>query len=525
MPDLRLSLLDAAVVVVYVVGVRVALGWYLARAIRVGGSEEYFLAGRSLRWPLIGLSFYVANMSGSTFVGLPGSAYNDGIAVYHYEWMAAPILILFVFFFLPVLLRARVYTAPQFLELRFDRKLRLAFSGFLLFANVFIDAAAALYAGATVIRVVLPGVPMWVTIGVISLLAGVYVFAGGLGAVVLNDALQALLVGAGGVVILVLTWQAVPSWDVVTAAVPERSLHLILPADDPFLPWPGTLTGVLVIGLYFWCTNQFMIQRALGAKSLEHARKGALLAGFLKLPNLFILVLPGVMAVALFPELERPDLVFPTLVFELLPAGLRGFMIAALVAAILSSLEAILNSAATLFTMDFARTLRPGLDDRGLLRYGRLATLGFTLVAAAWAPQIEHFPTLWQYLQSILAYVTPPVVVVFVFGILWRRANSHGALATMVVGVTLGFSGWLANEIFGLTDLHYLYAAGILFALSAIVLIVVSLSTDAPAAAEVASSSWSGGAGKGSPARWFADYRVLSAGLLGLCAVIVVWWW
>lgn len=516
MPDIRLSWLDAGVVAVYVLGVRIVLGWYLSRVVRAGGSEEYFLAGRSLRWPLIGLSFYVANMSGSTFVGLPGSAYHDGIAVYHYEWMAAPIMVLFVLVFLPAFLRARVYTAPQFLEQRFDRRMRLVFSGFLLFANVFIDAAAALYAGATVIRVVLPGVPLWVTVAIISVLAGAYVVAGGLGAVVLNDALQALLVALGGVAILVLTWQAVPSWDAVTAAVPERNLHLMLPADDAFLPWPGVFTGVLIIGVYFWCTNQFMIQRALGARSLDHARKGALLAGFLKLPNLFLLVLPGVMAVALFPDLERPDMVFPTLAFELLPTGLRGFMIAALAAAILSSLEAILNSAATLFTLDFVQSLRPKMDDHGLLRSGRFATVGFTLLAAAWAPQIERFPTLWQYLQSILAYITPPAVVVFVLGILWPRATARGALAGFVGGFGLGVTGWVANELLELTRLHYLYAAGVVFVASLVLMVLVSLAGQAPRDDRAESWAWWEGLGKS---------RLPTVVLLALCLLVVLWWW
>jgi SSS family solute:Na+ symporter len=284
------------------------------------------------------------------------------------------------------------------------------------------------------------------------------------------------------------------------------------------LPWPGVFSGVLIIGVYFWCTNQFMIQRALGAKNLEHARKGALLAGFLKLPNLFLLVLPGVMAVALFPDLERPDLVFPTLAFELLPAGLRGFMIAALAAAILSSLEAILNSAATLFTLDFVQTVRPTIDDRGLLRSGRLATLGFTMLAAVWAPQIERFPTLWQYLQSILAYVTPPAVVVFMLGLLWPRANARGALAGFVGGVGLGAAGWIVNELLAWSDLHYLYASAVIFLLSAAVMVLVSLTGPPPDVEHVVAP----------PGAWrqgLAGIRLQIVALLGVCLLILVWWW
>lgn len=521
---MTIGAVDIAVIVVYVIGVRIALAWYLARKVHAGGSEEYFLAGRSLRWPLIGLSFYVSNMSGSTFVGLPGSAYHEGVAVFHYEWMAALILIVFVFLFLPVFLRARVFTAPQFLELRYDRRLRLAFSAFLLLANVFIDAAAALYAGATVIQVVLPGVPLWVTIAVVSALAGGYIVVGGLGAVVLNDALQALLILLGGATILILTWHAIPSWEAVTTVVPERSMHLMLPVDDPFLPWPGTITGVFVIGLYFWCTNQFMIQRALGAKSLEHAQYGALLAGLLKLPNLFILVLPGVMALALFPDLDRPDLVFPTLAFKLLPAGLRGFMIAALTAAILSSLEAILNSASTLFTMDFARMFKPELDDRALLSLGRWATVVFTVLAAAWAPQIRYFPTLWLYLQSILAYITPPVVVIFVFGLLWQRANAAGALTGLIGGLGVGCIGWVANEILKMTSLHFLYAAGIVLLVSSGLLVATSLATAAPEPA-TSELTWRPEDCSRAKSPWYRDPRFLSAVLLLLCAAMLYSWW
>ncbi len=524
MPTFTVSAWDVTVVAVYVVGVRIALGWFLARRVHVGGSEEYFLAGRSLRWPLIGLSFYVSNMSGSSFVGLPGSAYHDGIAVYHYEWMAAPILVLFAFFLLPVFLRARIDTAPEYLEKRFDRRLRYAFSAFLLLANVFIDAAAALFAGATVIQVLFPELPLWVTIAVISLLAGGYIVVGGLGAVVLNDALQAVLIGLGGLVTLILTWQAIPSWQAVVEAAPDRALHLVRPVDDPVLPWPGTITGVLVIGIYFWCTNQFMIQRALGAKSLEEARRGALLAGALKLPNLFILVLPGVMAITLYPELERPDLVFPTLAFDLLPDGLRGFMIAALAASILSSLEAILNSASTLFTMDFVRSLRPGLKDRELVRTGRIATVVFMVIAAAWAPQIQHFPTLWIFLQSILSYVTPPVVAVFLIGLSWRRANAPGALAGLLGGVLVGVAGWTSIEILGLAGLHFLYGAGLVLATSAFLMVGVSLTTAAPDVERVRDFTWQPEPWRAPSGPWIQDVRVLSVLLLAASAALVVWW-
>lgn len=530
MPEFEVTTLDIAILLGYVLGTRLILGWWFARKTKEQGAEGYFLAGRSMAWPIIGLSFYVANMSGSTFVALPGSGYHDGIAVYNYEWLPTLILVFFAAFILPFFLRARVFTAPQFLEHRFGRGARLTFSGFLLFANIFIDAAAALYAGAVVVQALFPEIPLWVTIAVSSLVAGIYIFFGGLGAVVLNDAIQATLIIVGGAVISWLTLQEAGSWEAVRQAVPEQGLHLIRPADDPLMPWPGLFTGVLVIGFYFWCTNQFVIQRALGARSLDHGRWGSLFAGLLKLPNLFLLILPGVMATALYPDLENPDMVFPTLAFDLLPVGFRGLILAALAAAIFSSLEAILNSTATLFTMDFVRGLRPELQDRTLVWTGRAATLGFMVLAAAWAPQIAEFPTLWQYLQSILAYVTPPVVAVFLLGLFWPRGNRQGALVTLGAGIPLGVISWLANEVFAVVEIQYLYAAGIMLLISTGLFLLASLLSAPPEAQRRECCTWNLRQWREEYASlrerpWYADYRWLALGLTILTAAVVGWWW
>ncbi len=529
MPQFDVTTLDITILVGYVVGSRIIFGWYFARKVKEGGSESYFLAGRTMAWPIIGLSFYVSNMSGSTFVGLPGSGYNDGIAVYSYEWLPIPILIFFVAFMLPFYMRSKVYTAPQFLETRFDQRSRLAFSGFLLFANIFIDAASALFAGGMVLQTLFPHISLWWTVFITASLAAGYIFFGGLGAVVLNDTLQAALILIGGTVICILTWQAIPSWEAVQQASPEHALKLFQPVTDEVLPWPGIITGVLIVGIYFWCTNQFMIQRALASKSLDHGRWGSLFAGLLKLPNLFILILPGVMATALYPNLERPDLVFPTLAFDLLPVGFRGFMLAALAAAILSSLESILNSASTLFTMDFVRTLRPHTSDTALVWTGRIATIGLMALAVIWTPQIARFPTLWQYLQSILSYVTPPIVAIFLLGIFWQRATNQAAIATLIGGVALGATGWAMNEILDIFEIQFLYASGIMFALSCLTMVVVSLLTPPPAPERVENTTWRPRIWRAETQElaakpWYQNYRVLSVGLLALTAIMVIWW-
>jgi len=530
MPALTVTTLDLAILISYVLGSRLIFGWYIARKRKQGDAEAYFLGGRNINWVFIGLSFYVSNMSGSTFVGLPGSGYLNGIAVYHYEWLPVVILIVFVTFILPFYLQSRVFTAPQFLEKRYDHRAKLIFSGFLLLANIFIDAAAALYAGAMVMQVLFPAIPLWQTVAVTALIAGVYIFFGGLDAVVLNDTVQALLILVGGTVIAVMTFNRLASWQAFKQAVAPAQLSLIQPASDAVLPWPGIFTGVLIVGLYFWCTNQFIIQRALGARSLEHGRRGSLLAGLLKLPNLFILILPGVMAQSLYHDLDNPDLVFPLLAFDLLPIGLRGLMLAALAAAILSSLESIFNSAATLFTMDFVKHFHPRLSETALVRTGRAATIGFMILAALWAPQIARFPSLWQYLQSILSYITPPVVVIFILGIFWRRGTAAAATLTLAAGIPAGLLGWVLIEIAAVYQFQFLYACGLMTLISSLVFVATSLLTAGPVHSRITPLMWNPAYWRSESRQlenlaWYRNYRYQAAGLLGIALIIVAAWW
>jgi SSS family solute:Na+ symporter len=530
MPALRVTILDLIILITYVLGSRIIFGWYIARKRTQGNSEAYFLGGRNIHWAFIGLSFYVSNMSGSTFVGLPGSGYLNGIAVYHYEWLPVVILIVFITFILPFYLESRVFTAPQFLEKRYDYRSKLIFSGFLLLANIFIDAAAALYAGAMVMQVLFPDIPLWQTVAVSALIAGVYIFFGGLDAVVLNDTVQALLILAGGTVISVMTFNRLPSWQTFKDTVAPAQLRLIQPASDAVMPWPGIFTGVLIVGLYFWCTNQFIIQRALGARSLEHGRKGSLLAGLLKLPNLFILILPGVMAQAIYHDLDNPDLVFPLLAFDLLPIGLRGLMLAALAAAILSSLESIFNSAATLFTMDFAKHFHPEMSESALVRTGRAATIGFMILSALWAPQIARFPSLWQYLQSILSYITPPVVVIFILGIFWRRGTATAATLTLSIGIPAGLFGWILIEVAAVWRFQFLYACGLMTLINFLIYMAASLMTANPAQPQIAGLTWSRAFFRRETRElnhlaWHRNYRYQSAGLLVAALIIVAAWW
>jgi len=527
MPQFSLAPVDLIVIAVYFVFV-IWLGISLGK--KHDSAEDYFLAGRSMIWPFIGISLFASNISSTTLIGLAGDAYSTGISVFNYEWFAVVILIIFAIFFLPFILQARIFTMPEFLEKRFDGRARTYFSVLTLFLNIVVDTAGSLYAGGLMLKLIFPEIPMWQTITILAVVAGVYTIAGGLAAVIYTDAAQTILLLIGAVTVTFMALDKIGGWGNVTDVIPGDMLSLIRPLDDPSVPWLGLITGVPLLGFYFWCTNQFMVQRVLSAKNLEHGRWGSLLAGLLKLPVLFIMVLPGTMAILLYPDLPKPDLVYPTLMFDLLPVGLLGLVIAGFIAALMSQIDSTLNSASTLVTMDFIHKWRPNLDSRQLMKTGRWVTFGFMILAALWAPQIENFGSLFKYLQKVLSYAVPPVVAMFIVGVLWKRANAQGAFISLVIGVILGALFFVFNELLGITDVHFLYIAPILFVLSSAALVIGSLMTGLPAKEKVENFTWS---------REFYDnetkelaglpryknFRIQSVILLVVTAVLVVSFW
>ena len=539
-------------VLLYVVFV-VGLGFYFAR--RTATTEDYFLAGRSLVWWLIGFSLFASNVSSTTLMGLSSAAFGSGISVYNYEWMAALVLVVFLVFFLPLYLKTRVYTMPEFLERRFDQRSRYYFSALLILMNIAIDTAAALYAGGLVVQIIYPQIPLWKSVVGLGIVAGAYTIAGGLKAVVYTDAVQAVLLLIGACLVAVLSFDAIGgSWSAVVARVPADDLSIIRPASDPVMPWPGLFT-VFLLGFYFWGTNQFMVQRTLAAKDLNNGRWGALFAGLLKLPVIFIMVLPGIFGRLLYPAAdypalaENPDLIFPTLMFDLLPVGIRGLIIAALVAAIMSSVDSTLNSAPTLVTMDFIKKLKPDVPNHSLVVAGRIVTFVFMSLAILWAPQIIKFPNIWTYLQQMLAYLAPPIVACFFGGVFWKRANRHGALAALLAGhgaaaviFGLALSGSIIIQTQALTPeeiqmaaagtpvIHFLYVAPIVLLISLAALVVVSLATEKPDEEVVRTLTWSPAVfAEETPALrrlpWYKNYRYQSAATLVLIVLIVIAWW
>lgn len=427
------------------------------------GEQELFLAGRSLGAGVVGLSLFASNISSTTLIGLPGAAWETGIAVANYEWMAALVLVFTALFIVPIFIRSGITTVPELLERRFDGRLRKYLSGVTVFLSIALDTAGSLYAGALVLMLFFPGLSLTPTVVLIAVFAGLYTAAGGLRAVAYTDVLQAVILLLGSLILFMLVFAEFDyAWSNVTAALEPERLSLIRPLDDPALPWLGTLIGLPVLGFYYWTMNQYVSQRLLGARDVRAAGQGALIAAALKLLPLFLMVLPGAMAAVLLTDLERADQVFPMLIAEYAPVGLAGLLIAGLLGAIMSSVDSALNSASTLITVDFLKPKRPDLDSRQIARLGRWITITLMLLAAAWAPMIEHFPGLFAYLQQGFAYVTPPLVAVFLLGVFGRWLGASAALATLISGHTLSAGWFLATEA-GLVNVHFTIVAGLLF--------------------------------------------------------------
>lgn len=467
-----LSWFDAAIAAAYVAAI-LGLGVFTRRVGAGRGAKEYFLAGRSARWPMIGLSLVASNISPTALVGVAGAAYATGVAVYNYEWIGALVLLVFAVVFLPTVLRSGLYTMPEFLERRFDRRLRLWFSALTLFMSIILDAAGVLYATTLFLRLLAPDMPAWFITSGLAGLAGLYVLTGGLRAVIYTEALQAFVVLGGA---LLLTLYAVGAAGGITAILADAgpaSLSLVRPADDPHFPWTGLLFGAPLLGFYFWCTNQFMVQRMLAARGIPDGQKGAVFGGLLKLTTLFVLVLPGLAAASLHADLPQADLAYPTLVLSVLPPGLTGLVVAAFLGALMAQLSAAYSAAGVLFAMDFVKPRLADPNEAGLIRWGRIGSFAALAVSAAWAPQIARFESLWAYLQAVMAYLTPPMIAVFAAGFLLPRATTNGAVAAAVGGTLLGGGLFLGNAT-GAVDIHFLVVAGLLFATSLGLLLLVS---------------------------------------------------
>ncbi len=482
------NFLDWAVIGGYFL-VLLALALWVIRQ-RQRDSADYFLAGRNVGWFVVGASIFASNIGSEHVVGLAGAGAGGKIPMLIYELHAWIVLVL-GWVFLPFYLRSRVFTMPEFLERRFSPQARWFLTIFSLLAYVLTKVSVTIYAGGIVISTLL-GIDFWLGAFLTVVLTGAYTVLGGLRAVVYTEALQTvvLVVGAGALTLFGLN--AVGGWSGMRAALEPGYLNMWRPPTDPDFPWPSLVVASTIAGIWYWCTDQYIVQRALAARNLQQGRRGTIFGALLKLMPVFLFLLPGVIALALKNrgelQLDRPDQAFSTLMVQLMPHGLRGLVAAGLLAALMSSLASVFNSCSTLFTVDIYRKLRPNTPEEQLVRVGRIATAIVVLLGIAWIPIMQNISgVLYEYLQSVQAYIAPPITAVFLLGIFSRRINAKGAMATLIAGLIVALVR-LVLEInrplldpngllYAFGDLNFLTFAMWFFLFCVAVCVIVSLLT------------------------------------------------
>ncbi|XP_062279990.1 sodium/glucose cotransporter 4 isoform X1 [Scomber scombrus] len=516
---------DIAVVVVYLIFVMVVGIWSSMRTNRstVGG---YFLAGRSMTWWPIGASLMSSNVGSGLFIGLAGTGAAGGLAVGGFEWNAAWVLVALGWIFIPVYIAAGVVTMPEYLAKRFGgQRIRIYMSVLSLILYIFTKISTDIFSGALFIQVSF-GWDLYLSTGILLLVTSAYTVAGGLAAVIYTDALQTLIMVAGAFALMFIAFSEV-GWyeglvDRYMSAAPSMTVTnntCHLPRSDAFhlfrdpvsgdLPWPGLVFGLTVLATWVWCTDQVIVQRSLSAKSLSHAKAGSVLGGYLKLLPMFFVVMPGMISRALFPDevgcvdpvvcqrvcgaaVGCSNIAYPKLVVELMPVGMRGLMLAVMFAALMSSLTSIFNSSSTLFTLDLYHRARPKASEMELMIVGRVFILVLVCVSLLWIPVIQtaNSGQLFDYIQSVTSFLAPPITAVFLMAIFWPRANEQGAFWGLMTGLVVGlirmgleFSytipscGQPDHRPAILADVHYLYFALILLAVTSLTIVAVSLAS------------------------------------------------
>ncbi|XP_073492604.1 sodium/myo-inositol cotransporter 2 [Aquarana catesbeiana] len=533
-----LEVVDIVVLVLYFVFVMAVGLWSMWRTKR-STVKGYFLAGRNMVWWPVGASLFSSNVGSGHFIGLAGSGAASGIAVTAYEWNGLFCVLVLAWLFLPIYLTAGVTTMPEYLRKRFGgKRIQIYLAILYLFIYIFTKISVDIYAGALFIQQAL----RWdLYIAVIGLLAitAIYTVAGGLAAVIYTDTLQTIIMIIGALILMVFSFIKIGGLGALEeryfAAIPsnrtsnsscgiprEDAFHLFRDPVTSDLPWPGVLVGMTIPSIWYWCTDQVIVQRSLSAKNLSHAKGGSLLAAYLKVLPFFMMVLPGMISRVLFtddvacadPEICRSicgnpsgcsDIAYPRLVIELLPTGLRGLMMSVMIAALMSSLTSIFNSASTIFTMDLWRHIRPRSTEFELMIVGRVFVLVLVVVSILWIPlvQASQGGQLFIYIQSISSYLQPPVAVVFIAGCFWKRTNEKGAFWGLTIGLVVGLIRMVLDFVYPAPQcdqpdgrpgvvkyVHYLYLSMILALLTFIVVVVVSLYTEPPTKEMISRLTW-----------------------------------
>lgn len=480
---MQLEILDLVTFIGFLVFV-IGVSFYASR--KEENEEDYFLAGRGLSWWLIGLSLIASNISSEHFIGMSGKGFSLGLAIASYEWMAAITLIIVAIFFLPKFLRSGIYTIPEFLEYRYNRTARTIMAGFMLFFYVFVTLATVIYSGAIAINTIF-GIDLSIMVGgykidgaiwIIGLIAGAYTVYGGLKAVVWSDLIQGSALLIGGLLVTYLGLQKVGGFNRFMELSGDK-LHTVLPWDHPEMPWVAVFIGGLWLpNIFYWGLNQFITQRTLGAKTIEEGQKGILFGASLKLLIPIIVVFPGIMAYELYADqITEADTAYPYLLKEVLPTGLLGVMLAALFGAVMSTLDSLLNSAATIFTMDMYKPFsKPDADAKHLIKVGRIATIAFMLFGCLWAPVVGSFDSLFDYIQKFWGLIQPGIVAAFVFGLLWKKVPPTAAIGAMLLNIPI-YGGCLIYDHYQPKGekIAFLHFMAITFILLCVYLVVVTL--------------------------------------------------
>lgn len=508
--------------IIIVISLMLVVGAVLRATGKRQTDAEYFLAGRDLRWPFIGMSLLASNISAEHVIGLAGDGYRVGMVTGGYEWIAAWCLIMLASLFAPLYLRSKIYTIPEFLERRFGWGLRAFLSANLLVINVLTKNAIDLWAGSLLFVLLFGWNQMIVMIG-LSVFTAIYTMKGGLRAVVYADMVQGTWLIISSIILTVAGLVAVGGWSGLTARVDPGLIQMVKPLDSE-LPITGFFIGNLFGGMFYWCMDQTNVQRVLGARSVDQGQKGAIFAGFLKLLIPFILVLPGVIATVLYPNLSKADMAYPRLVSDLLPVGLRGLVLAGLIAILMSSMSACYNASATLVVRDFLMRWRPGLSDEHQVRMGRRITVLMAILGVLAAPLVGLSVTIWHYLQLISAYLSVPLGAVIFVGLLWKRGNTAGAVAGGVAGFTLGIFLFLDQILRWSLVSHpylnsFLHRSMLVWFFAAITMIVVSLFTPPPPAYRVEGNVF---ASASEQSLGGMDYRIWAGTLFVF--TLILWW-
>jgi len=480
---MHLSPLDIFIFLLYVVVV-LALGFYASRK-TVGTKRDYFLAGDKLPWWMVGGSIVASNLSSHQFVGMTGAAYDRGFVSITAEWGAIIAgLNALLWIFLPFYLRSGFYTMPEYLQRRFGSASRLAYGGLIILIYIFVEIAAVLYLGALSINVLFH-IPMLTSIIVLAVLTSLYTITGGLRAVVWTEMLQLCVLLFGGFALAIAVINASGGWSSLMATSDEW--HLILPANDPDYPWTSYLGSIISISTFYWATNQFIVQRALAAHSVNDARLGVVMAMFIKFFLPIMTVVPGLLAAKLYPHLAKPDMAFPTLVENLLPSGLIGLVMAGLIAAIMSHVSGAINSCTTIASIDFYLPyVKKDATDLQVVRFGKIVGICVAVFGIFWAwILISHSEKpVFIYLMSAYGYFAPGIAAMFLMGIFWRGATHAGALAAGALTVPMS----TILDIWW--PMPFANRTGIVFWACMIVGVLVSLVTKAKPVAELQGLVW-----------------------------------